>query len=411
MTRFRFGYRYYLNALALAAGLVVLVLWRSRDPGAAFLTALKIIPLALLTEWLEVRMEPSGSFTLTPILLFTVLLLEGLEPTILVAAGAILGISTFTAKGSWQEMVDSIAREVLSAAAFWVAFTLLGGEPGKTRWVERTLPFLAGSLVYLGVRTTLTALRFYFLEGINIPWMWRKLLAQSSGHHLIITLAALAVAYLYADLGYFTLALATGAIVETYYPWKLLGEQKGVLFTGLRMIAAAVDAKDPYTYSHSQRVAYYAVRLARALGLPEDEVERIRIGALLHDIGKIGVSGRIIRKPARLEEREMQVMKTHSTLSANIMAPIRILGEAAEMVRYHHEHWDGSGYPSGLRGEEIPLGSRIILVADALDALVSDRPYRRGRTKEEAMQILRENAGRQFDPKVVEALASIIHVL
>ena len=107
----------------------------------------------------------------------------------------------------------------------------------------------------------------------------------------------------------------------------------------------------------------------------------------------------------------MQIMKTHSTLSANIMAPIRILGEAAEMVRHHHEHWDGSGYPDGLRGEEIPLGSRIILVADALDALLSDRPYRRGRTKEEALRILRENAGRQFDPRVVEILASIIHLL
>ncbi len=411
MKRLRLEYRYYLFVLILIGGLMTLTLWRAKDLGAILLIALQFIPLALLTEWLEVRLEPSGSFTLTPILLFMVLLLNGLEPALLLAAGAILGISTFTAKGTWLEMLDDIAKEIVSLGAFWVAFVLLGGEPGKARWVERILPFIVGSLVYLGVRTTLSALRYYFLEGINILWLWRKLLAQSRTHHLIITLAALAVSYLYADLGYFALALATGAIVETYYPWKLLGEQKGVLFTSLRMIAAAVDAKDPYTYTHSQRVASYGVRIARAMGLPEDEVERIRIGALLHDIGKIGVSGRIIRKPARLEEWEMQIMKTHSTLSANIMAPIRILGEAAEMVRHHHEHWDGSGYPDGLRGEEIPLGSRIILVADALDALLSDRPYRRGRTKEEALRILRENAGRQFDPRVVEILASIIHLL
>jgi len=131
----------------------------------------------------------------------------------------------------------------------------------------------------------------------------------------------------------------------------------------------------------------------------------------MHDIGKIGISGRIIRKPGRLTEGEHVLMREHSSISASILRPLDILGESARMVHHHHEHWDGSGYPDRLKGEEIPVGARVILVADAYDALTTDRPYRRGADREHALAIIRRHSGTQFDPAVVKALEQVYRSL
>jgi putative nucleotidyltransferase with HDIG domain len=177
------------------------------------------------------------------------------------------------------------------------------------------------------------------------------------------------------------------------------------------MIAQAIDAKDPYTAQHSRNVSNIAVRLARAMGLNEGEVRRIRVAALIHDIGEVGVRGNIIRKPGKLDSQEGQAMRKHPVISAEIMRPVEFLGEAAEIVRHHHEHIDGSGYPDGLKNTQIPLGSRVVLVADAFDALTTDRPYRKGRSKHEALEVIAAHEGTQFDSGVVTALKAIVHAL
>jgi putative nucleotidyltransferase with HDIG domain len=212
-------------------------------------------------------------------------------------------------------------------------------------------------------------------------------------------------------LGYLGPILIVATLVEFYYPYKLLSDQEDTLLTSLAMIAQAIDAKDPYTAQHSRNVSNIAVRLARAMGLNEGEVRRIRVAALMHDIGKVGVRGNIIRKPGKLDQQEGQAMRQHPVISAEIMRPVEFLGEAAEIVRHHHEHIDGSGYPDGLREGEIPLGSRVVLVADAFDALTTDRPYRKGRSKNEALDVIAAHAGTQFDTGVVSALKVIVQAL
>jgi HD-GYP domain-containing protein (c-di-GMP phosphodiesterase class II) len=132
---------------------------------------------------------------------------------------------------------------------------------------------------------------------------------------------------------------------------------------------------------------------------------------MLHDIGKIGVSGKIIRKPSSLNVAEMAEMRRHPVIGAEIMRPVELLAEASEIVMHHHEHFDGSGYPDGLRGEQIPVGSRIVLVADAFNAITTDRPYQKARSKAEALKVLRSHAGTQFDPQVVKALEGVIHLV
>ncbi|MDB4965557.1 MAG: domain/HD domain protein [Myxococcales bacterium] len=172
----------------------------------------------------------------------------------------------------------------------------------------------------------------------------------------------------------------------------------------LRALVNAIEAKDPYTAGHSQRTAEFAVAIARHLKLELDEVKEIEVGGLLHDIGKIGIAEQILRKPAQLDDAEMRVMRGHPAIGDGIVGDIEMLGRIRSMVRNHHERWDGSGYPDGLRGEDIPLGARIIAVADTYDAITSDRCYQPGRPPAESVPILRRLADVQLDGGVVDAL-------
>lgn len=174
-------------------------------------------------------------------------------------------------------------------------------------------------------------------------------------------------------------------------------------------LAFAIDAKDHYTQGHSQSVSRYSVMLARGRGLPEGEVEEIRLAAILHDVGKIGIPERILHKPARLDPEEMEIMKNHAYLGAKILQPLRSITRIQAFVKHHHENYDGTGYPENLAGETIPLGARIIAIADAYDTLVSERTYKKALSKAEALGELRRCGGTQFDPQLVcifeEALA------
>ena len=173
-------------------------------------------------------------------------------------------------------------------------------------------------------------------------------------------------------------------------------------------LAGAIDAKDPYTKGHSTSVSRYSEALARAINMPEHDVERIKIGAMLHDIGKIGIPESVLKKPGKLTDEEWEIMKQHPTIGAEkVLAPNDALKEFIPIVKYHHERLDGKGYPSGLKGEEIPLEARIVSVADAYHALVSDRPYRKGMPIEKACAILQEGAGIQWDSDLVRVFISI----
>lgn len=173
-------------------------------------------------------------------------------------------------------------------------------------------------------------------------------------------------------------------------------------------LASAIDAKDTYTKGHSTSVSRYSEALARALNLPEAEVGRIRLGALLHDVGKIGIPENVLRKPTHLSEEEWEIMKQHPVIGAEkVLMPNEALRDLIPMVKYHHEHWDGTGYPEKLKGEEIPFSARIVSIADAYHALISDRPYRKGLSVQKACEILKMGAGIQWDTNLVRQFIQI----
>ncbi len=184
---------------------------------------------------------------------------------------------------------------------------------------------------------------------------------------------------------------------------QLYGRMRALYLSGIRTLAATVDAKDSYTHGHSERVAGYARAIALALGLPQLEVETIELAGLLHDIGKIGVPDAILQKPGRLDPDERTLIEQHADLGARILSDNPALMPLVPLVRHHHERWDGRGYPSGLRGEEIPIGAAVICVADTFDTMTTDRPYRRAPGLEEARAEIAKCSGGQFAPHVVEA--------
>ena len=178
----------------------------------------------------------------------------------------------------------------------------------------------------------------------------------------------------------------------------------------IRALAEAVDAKDAYTRGHSERVGVYASKVGRELGLPRDLIERIYIAGLLHDVGKIGVRDAVIQKPDRLTPEEYAEMQRHPEIGARILEPVAFLSDVVECVRHHHEWWDGSrrGYPDRLAGHRIPLPSRVILVADTVEAMTSDRPYRKGMSLDRVVDELHRFSGTQFDPDVVDACLRLL---
>jgi putative nucleotidyltransferase with HDIG domain len=175
----------------------------------------------------------------------------------------------------------------------------------------------------------------------------------------------------------------------------------------VRALSNAVEARDAYTGKHAERVAAYGMEIARSLGLPRPDAPEIEFGFLLHDIGKLAMPDAILYKPGPLTEEERALMDRHPALGADIVAGIEFLGEAAQVVRSHHERWDGSGYPDGLAGEEIPLAARVFAVADVLDALTSDRPYRPRSPIAQAREMIVQGSGSHFDPQVIQAFNEI----
>lgn len=189
---------------------------------------------------------------------------------------------------------------------------------------------------------------------------------------------------------------------------EVLTELEESYLATVRTLAFIVEARDAGVHSHLERSARYAILLAERIA-PELVGDRsIEFGFLLHDVGKIGVPDPILAKPGPLSAEEFEVMKTHPLIGAQIVAPIKFLAKAAPVIESHHERWDGSGYPHGLRGEEIPLSARIFGVVDAFDAMTSDRPYRRAMTFEEAAAEIIAGAGRQFDPEIAKAFIDLV---
>ncbi len=390
-------------------GAASLVLWRGVS-----LQDFVIVALMVPTSWVRINLEPKGYVTLAPLVVFTGFLLGDTAVALFVAGVSPLVGAAVSGRLQWANSLGEAGGEAIAAFVGIILVSQVGFElrtPGSTGWLA---PFVLASAGYICVRFILAAVDAKVSQGVRLLTYSNAAGKSMTANLALLAFLAVGVSYLggaYGKSNYFMLAIATIAIVEAYNPFKQLSDQRDVLLASLGMVAHAIDLKDAYTGRHARDASEIAVRIARAMRLPEPEVRKVKFAGMFHDIGKIGVSGKIIRKPSSLNATEMAKMRRHPVIGAEIMRPVELLADASEIVRHHHEHFDGSGYPDGLRGERIPVGSRIVLVADAFSAITTDRSYRKARSKAEALEVLKKHAGTQFDPLVVRALEGVIHLV
>jgi putative nucleotidyltransferase with HDIG domain len=315
---------------------------------------------------------------------------------------------------------------VAPAVSMWVAgnvFFLLAGVPPLSQADAPTgrliAPLLCLALVYFGLNSGLMAVAVG-LEGRRSPLdIWRRhflwlgvgYLASASVAFCLIVLirqisfGAIAVVIPVLAVFHLTLRASFGRLEDAH---RHLADVDRLYLSTIETLAMAIDAKDDVTHSHVRRVQAYATGLARALGFTDDAtLKAIQAAALLHDTGKLAVPEHILNKPGKLTAAEFDTMKLHVDVGADILSLVEFPYPVVPIVRCHHENWDGTGYPRGVAGEDIPIGARILSVVDCFDALTSDRPYRGRMTNDAALDILRERRGRMYDPKVVDTFIAV----
>ncbi|MCP4546177.1 MAG: HD-GYP domain-containing protein [bacterium] len=269
------------------------------------------------------------------------------------------------------------------------------------------LPLIVCGMVHFLVNTSAVSIIIGLSDKRNPIRIWKTNYFWNVRHLVAFVPLTAIIILVYRFTAPWTLALFIIPLLLLRYAYRLYLDMKETHISTLTALTSALDAKDAYTNGHSYRVSRYAVTLGEAMGLPGKKQELLEYAALLHDIGKIGISGDILSKTGRLTDEEFDAMKAHPVIGAQIIERLKFLNEAARVVKYHHERPDGAGYPEGLVGEAIPLEARILHVCDTLDAMTSTRSYRKALSVETAIDEFLKFRGTQFDPEVVDALVTL----
>ena len=252
--------------------------------------------------------------------------------------------------------------------------------------------------------SSLVSLAISISERRRLIETWQRVFGSLAGNFIAFALLGLLLGLLKVLLGWSSVFFVLMPLLVARQAFQAAATMQGAYDETVKGLVAAIEAKDPYTRGHAQRVSQLSEMTARAYGLSEERCRAIRYSALMHDIGKLGVWNTVLKKPGKLTPEEYEHMKDHPVLGVEIVSEIDLLQEAIDGVRHHHERMDGHGYPDGLKGEDIPLFARLIMVCDAFDSMTSTRVYRVAKTIEEAFDELRRCAGTQFDEACLHAL-------
>src|SRR5579872_2828157 len=381
------------------------------------------LAVAMLASGLKVQL-PGINGTMSVNFLFILLgVLElSLPETLVIGCAATLMQSVWQARNRLDpvKLLFNVAGMMANASALtYLTYHWLSGRFGSSK----PILLMVAALVFFFANTLPISIVIALTEGKSSRRVWSECYFWSFPYYLVGAAAVGLVGIVNRSAGWETSLLVLPLIYWVYRSYRLyLGrleaekervevekrhvEQIASLnMRTIEALALAIEAKDHTTHTHLQRVRTYAVEIAKEIGLSTDEIEALRAAALLHDIGKLAVPEHIINKPGKLTPEEFEKMKVHPLVGAEILERVAFPYPVAPIVRSHHERWDGSGYPEGLAGENIPIGARILAAVDCLDALASDRQYRQAVPLDHAMSAVKERAGTWFDPQVVEVLA------
>ncbi|MSO36329.1 MAG: diguanylate cyclase [Acidobacteria bacterium] len=412
--------RIYIGAtIAIGALLVVLLGPKSTFASPLLFSALLLTSAITSAFKVSLPLAKSGStMSVSYAVDFASLLLLGPNETMLVAVISAWSQCTFRMKvrNPIYRTLFRMACLAITVQAAGFAYQVLGGDPGKLAHDVLGLakPLVAAGAMYFVFNTCLIAIAVALATRQAFGTVWNQNFLWSAPSYFVgAGAAALATwAVMTSGVYVYVVLLAAAPLYVTYRSYKVyLGriddgrrrveEMADLHLATMEALALAIDAKDQTAQSHIRRVQVYATGLARGLGMSDTEIQGVKTAALLHDIGKLAVPEHILSKPGPLTQEELQKIRVHPQVGAEIISAVPFPYPVAPLILSHHERWDGKGYPQGLKGEEIPLGARILSVVDYFDALTSDRPYHKAMTHDAAVALLQQEAGRALDATVV----------
>src|SRR5712691_9468183 len=418
--------RLYVAAV-IAVGLTLMVL---RLPDVTFRQPGLFAALLLLSSMsaglkVHLPLTKSGStMSVSYAVDFASLLLLGPHETMLVAAGSAFSQCHLKSKerNPIHRTLFSVASLVITVQVAGLAFALLGGTGSTMPLAHLARPLVGAATAYFLLNTGLIATAIALSTRSPIITTWNNNFLWSAPSYFVGAGTAALAASFVAHAGYWVAPLTFAPLYLTYrtykvYMGRIQDQQRHVAqvsdlhLATIEALARAIDAKDQTAQMHIRRVQVYAAGLARASGLSEHEIQGVKTAALLHDIGKLAVPEHILAKPGPLTFEELQKMRIHPQVGAEILATVPFPYPVAPLILSHHERWDGKGYPTGLKGDEIPLGARILSVVDYFDALMSERPYHKAMSLDAAVGLLRQESGKALDPRVVQTFIDMYAAL
>lgn len=300
------------------------------------------------------------------------------------------------------------ANTLLSAGVSGLCYEALGGIPGYININNIILPITASIFSCILVNATIMSILMHIITGETFFNTWYKNIIWVVKDYFAMAPLAIIMAIAYINYGILGVLLFFGPLLYARYAFKLYVDMRKIFIDTVKSLSQAIEAKDHYTNGHSMRVGEYACSLAQKLGLSQKKIDNLKVAAILHDIGKIGIEESILNKPGRLTEEEYDKIKQHPEIGVRIINDIEPLTPVSQIILSHHERCDGTGYPEGLKNNEIILEAKILSIADVFDALTSERPYRNAMTVEEALEIIEKGKGDQFEPKLADAFIKLI---
>ncbi len=373
-----------------------------------WLVLIFFLAISVFAEFIPVDLPMAGSITIGFPIDFVLILVYGPALAMLITAISAIISEVLEKKTSWYKVIFNASQYALSVGVAGLTYQFIGGVVGFQNFFKFALPAALCALSYCVVNSILVAMVISLSQETKLTTVWRVNIKEMIPSYLAEAPMGFIMAIVYVEVGIIGILLFFLPLLLARRSFELYTKMRKVYLDTIRALAAAIDAKDPYTKGHSERVADISVALAQELNLSGRDIESIEYTALLHDIGKIGIADNILGKDSSLTNEEFDKIKEHTVMGAKIIEPVDFLKNSYKAIYHHHEKYNGKGYPDGIKSEKIPILARIIAVADAYDAMSSDRPYRKKLSHNKILRELEEQSGKQFDPEIVKALNSFL---
>jgi diguanylate cyclase (GGDEF)-like protein/putative nucleotidyltransferase with HDIG domain len=420
----------FIGFMAIASLVLFYVLFHPIPKGFDWLGLVALTGILALTEWFSVDIyyRDTSVSTSTAPLLAGVFLFGPLGLLVMSLTFALIAKVKHNSK--WSRVIFNTSNQLFAGLiCFGMIHLTAVSYPEWGFWAQILLALVSAAIFYIST-TVAISMAMHLDAGLPFSETWKEKFSWLLPYYLVLGLVALILAYAYQSQG----LLGTGIVIiplllmrfsqkqfidRTRGAVNELKEKNVILVRNadeiqklneglLNALAEVIDLRDPYVLGHSKQVTQYAVMLASRMGLPAEQIEVIRKASLLHDIGKLGISDKILRKPGPLTKEEFAIIRGHPLLGAEILAASQALAPLIPVVRHHHEQYDGNGYPGELGGEQIPVEARIVAVADAVESMASDRPYRRALSYQEIIVEIQKTTGTQFDPLVASIMLDLL---